>query len=485
MPQNDPAKSYIFLSYHHDDNIIASAIQEALGHLAEKGRGRDSLSCFLDTHPDSISEGLRWEPIITAAVETTDWLVAIYTGDQSAYCGFETGTFSHMNNLPTDHPTPDKYLECLHDVKRDDLPLIFRPYQTRQLPNTREPPDNVTFWWNSSIGVFLRQFCSYHNLYAPADNPIGYTNDIAHAAHQITTSFDLSHEQDEKSETPCQLGLQIRIPPVTGELTQVPGDSLVIGTSLTFDILDLSLPLSLKRAPQLLWSDLRSMLRTPSHAVVPWMDKVEGDVLRASRNLVLRGDDITFIGSNGRVYRPILARHKLYYNGSRKFYLLFVETLDRRFVGRRQTSLLLAALIMASRLRFTYFENWNDTVDKKFGQNITLAEFGDSCKQLLYNIEWMENESVDYGLDDPDSLVQAFGSDKRARIERFYADWKNAKEELLPTISPLTAIVNIEERDRIRKIIIKFLESVKKQNAEFLELCVEAYGKEILSNIRK
>jgi hypothetical protein len=140
---------------------------------------------------------------------------------------------------------------------------------------------------------------------------------------------------------------------------------------------------------------------------------------------------------------------------------------------------------MASRLRFTYFENWNDTVDKKFGQNITLAEFGDSCKQLLYNIEWMENESVDYGLDDPDSLVQAFGSDKRARIERFYADWKNAKEELLPTISPLTAIVNIEERDRIRKIIITFLESVKKQNAEFLELCVEAYGKEILSNIRK
>jgi hypothetical protein len=482
MPCNDPAKSYIFLSYH-DDNNIASTIQEELGHLAEKGRGRGFLSCFLDT--SSIHEGCRWEPIITAAVELTDWLVAIYTGDLGAYCGFETGTFSHVNKLASNNPLPQKYLECLHDVKRDDLPLIFRPYQNRQLPITREPPDNVTFWWNSSVGVFLHQFCAYRNLYTPADNPISYTNDIAQAAHRITISFDLSHERDEKAETPTQLGLQLRIPPLTSALTQIPDDALVIGTSLTFDILGLSLPLNPNKAPQLLWGDLRTTLQTSSHSLIPWMDKIETDILRASRNLALRGDDITFIGGNGRVYRPILARHKLYYNGSRKFYILFVETLDRRFVGRRETSLMLAALIMASRLRFTYFENWDDTVEKKFGKNIPLIAFGDSCKQLLYNIEWMENESVDYGLDDSNALVQAFGSDKQARIERFYADWEQSKGPLLPAISSLKTIENEEERDRIRGIVLDFLESVKTQNEEFLEICIKAYGTEVLSHIHK
>jgi len=39
-----------------------------------------------------------------------------------------------------------------------------------------------------------------------------------------------------------------------------------------------------------------------------------------------------------------------------------VETFDRRFIGDRQTSMLLIALTLASRWRFTFFERWHETV---------------------------------------------------------------------------------------------------------------------------
>jgi hypothetical protein len=105
------------------------------------------------------------------------------------------------------------------------------------------------------------------------------------------------------------------------------------------------------------------------------MHKVESDVVRAAASRTVSGDDVTFLGENGKVYRPILVRHKLYINGDRRFYLLFVETIDRRFVGSPRSSLLLTALILASRWRFSYFEKWSDTIGRIFGKNIPLLSF--------------------------------------------------------------------------------------------------------------
>ena len=92
--------------------------------------------------------------------------------------------------------------------------------------------------------------------------------------------------------------------------------------------------------------------------MVPWMHKVETDVVRAISHQIVSPDDVTFVGKNRKVYRPILERHELFVNGDRRFYMLFLKTLDRRFVGSQRTSVLLTGLILASRWRFTYFENW-------------------------------------------------------------------------------------------------------------------------------
>src|SRR5215813_7629670 len=119
--------THAFISYAHQDTIIANEIEKQLGYLAARGKGKSFLKCFLDTK--SIPPGQRYEPIIKAALEQTDWLVVVFTGDQSVYCGFEIGIYSILK--PNDDvPHEDKPVICLHDVDKAKLPAVLDGYNT-------------------------------------------------------------------------------------------------------------------------------------------------------------------------------------------------------------------------------------------------------------------------------------------------------------------------------------------------------------------
>jgi hypothetical protein len=170
-----------------------------------------------------------------------------------------------------------------------------------------------------------------------------------------------------------------------------------------------------------------------------------------------RPDDVTFRGSgqDRRVYRALLNHHKIYRNGKRRFYILLVETFDRRFVGEPETSLLLTALMQASRWRFTFFEQWNVTV-KQFDDDRSVADFIDACRQLEYNMEWIENEGLELGLQDPELLVQAFGHQHKARVQRFYEDFCSAKEKMKSRLPATLENLSPQTRFEIKAAILEF-----------------------------
>jgi hypothetical protein len=487
--------SNAFVSYAHSDHFIAEAIDKELMRLAEKGRGKDSLFCFFDTK--SIKPGQRWEPVITASIEKADWLVVIFTGEQSAYCGVEIGKFSLLNKLDTSSPVPDKRLICLYDVEMRDLPTVVRDYQCEKVSavegtssgDSLGSADETTAWYVTPLAEFLKDFCLYKKLYAPQDreDPGEFKIDIALAAKRITRAFAKSKEDEEKEETPVQLGFQLVLASSEGRhLTKIPDEALVVGTSVTFDALGLNLPLSTTRAPRIKWGELREKIARANRTnVVPWMDKIEVDVIRAADGIAVTGDDVTFVTASGKVFRPILAHHVAYASGTREFSILLVQTMDRRFIGKRETSLLLTALILASRWRFTYFENWEDTKNKTFGIERPLADFQDSCRQLIYNIEWIENEAAQYGTANVDALVEAFGQDKKARIERFYNDWDKDKKDLMAKLPALNSSFTPETRQVARTAVLNFLETTQKENSDFLELCIQAYSQQLLSDLSR
>jgi hypothetical protein len=481
-----PDTTHAFISYAHQDAIVANELQKQLTFLAEKGNGKPYLSCFLDTK--SIPKGQRYEPIIRSGLEQADWLIVIFTGDQSVYCGYEIGLYSVIN------PKVDKPIICLHDVDKSGLPAVLDGYNTA--PVTQVAPyaangpipsgSELNLWWDSAVGLFLRDFCRTKDLYTPehCDNPSEYTVDIARAARNISYAFELARQEDEKEETPVQAGFEITInPQLDGELTRIPEDAMLAGTSRAFDILGLNLPLSLSanQAPQISWGQLRKALAQSDRANVPWLDKLEVDVALAAARKAPKADDVTFKGRrDSRIYRAILTRHKLFMNGKRRFFVLLVETFDRRFVGDPQTSLLLIALTLASRWRFTFFERWNETL-RQFDDSLSDEDFQDSCRQLEYNMEWMEHEGIELGADDMDAMVEAFGFENKARVQRFYTDWEKAKNELKARMPQTFEGLKPDVRAQSRDAVIAFLTAIKKQNAEFLKLCIDRYAEKIRS----
>jgi len=480
--------TYAFVSYAHQDFIIADEIRNQLDNLAQRGMGGSCLECFLDT--ESIEPGKKYEPVIRKALEQTDWLIVVFTGDQSVYCGFEIGLYSFMND--SGKPQEEKPVVCIHDVDRTKLPAVVAGYNTTQVsPVANYLPDNATasspdvkLWWDSSLGKLLRDICQSKNLYTPLHrkrDPAQYELDIAKAASKIANAFEAARQEDEESETPITAPLELIVyPPFDSTRNRVPENATLIGSSRAFELLGMNPPLSLDQAqaPQVTWGKLRETLSRPEHANIPWIDKLETNISRAAALKTPEPDDVTFRATDSRIYRAILTRHKLYKNGKRRFYVLLVESFDRRFVGEPQSSMLLTALTLASRWRFTFFERWRETL-RKFGEDRTDKEFQDECKQLEYNMEWMENEGVELGADDPDVLVSAFGYDCKARVERFYSDFYAAKKLMKSQFPPTFEELKPEARPRVQKAIVDFLTAIKEQNAEFLQLCIEKYAERV------
>jgi hypothetical protein len=260
--------THVFISYAHQDTIIANAIRDQLTLLAQHGEGSPSLNCFLDT--ESIEPGQKFEPVIKATLEEADWLLVVFTGDQSVYCGYEIGMYSILKPH-SDKPTNEKPVAWLHDVDKSKLPAAVNGYSTtlisRIAPYFPEPPNELTqngrLWWNSSVGKLIRTICERKGMYTPdhrKTDPVQYQVDIAEAASKIAYAFEAARQEDEESDTPVQAALELTVfPPFKGDDRKIPG---LVGSSRAFEILGLNVPHSLtaNEAPHITWAELRAAL---------------------------------------------------------------------------------------------------------------------------------------------------------------------------------------------------------------------------------
>ena len=162
--------THAFISYANQDRIIAEEVERQLTELAGKGKGRSLLKCFLDTK--SIPPGQRYQPIIKSALEQADWLIVIFTGHQSVYCGYEIGIYSVVKPHD-DAPLDQKPVTCLHDVEQNTIPGVMDGYNTtlvsRVVPyDPRDPSpsgEEVNLWFESPVGRLLRAICSSKELF--------------------------------------------------------------------------------------------------------------------------------------------------------------------------------------------------------------------------------------------------------------------------------------------------------------------------------
>jgi len=469
----------VFISYAKADLIVAKAL------LAELQRvSHDRVICFLDA--EALQTGKPWARILNQALEDADWLVCVYTGEQSEFCGYEIGVFSRVNEAaPNDN---DSRLVCLHDVV--DIPTVFHNYQNKLVTF---PPESATdptkfneteFYAQSELADFFKEFYAYKGLYVARDlnEAQRQTQMLVEQVKRITQAFNDARGKDLLSDTPTQLGMEVSVSGrQTRKLERIPPESEVAGTFQSLALFGLMPPMQNDTLPKTSWGRVCEAAKTSYRRLTPSIEFLERDMLDAANGKVLSGLEATFV-SDIKVYRPILARHQLYVNGDQKFQILFVETLPRQFLGKRHTSLILAGLLLASRFRFAYLEE-PDVVSAKFSDALSDSDFEANCWQLYYDLERSRHEAIELGLLNPTEFVKAFGDDKRGFAESLLRTSSESQDRLFSALPSPGEHIGAHNRASVRDAVLEFLRQIEPVNSRFLTEGLDVFKNDLIAQM--
>jgi TIR domain len=428
-------KVNVFISYARADNSIATLLREEITDI-----NRDRIECFLDT--ETIESGEGWEKKLEGALNSADWLVCIYTGDQSDFCGYEIGVFTQGKVLAKSERT--SRLVCLHDV--EDLPIVFRAHQNRYIELPSEPTipsemfDETKFYERSGLFKFFEDFCRYENLYVARTDAEAKrkSQTLVRKAKLITEAFRTGRDTDIYSDIPTQLGIEVTVPAKPGERLQaIPSSAQVKGTFESFKLFDLMPPRQGEQMPSTSWGELK--------AERLWIERLERDMLNAANGRAL-GEAESVFRSNDKIYRAVLHHHIRYWNGAHLFGIIFVETLLPQFIGDQNTSLVLLSLLLATRFRSLYFDNFDRTM-AKFADTVSDTEFQGNYWQFLEDLNQIREQAKDQAFDSK-AFIESFGESRKGLAESFVQAGNQTREALEASLPDRTTPVNAENGRR-------------------------------------
>src|SRR3954453_1821899 len=340
--------------------------------------------------------------------------------------------------------------------------------------------DERKFYLRTPIAEFFSNFYEYENLYVVRDagDAQRQLDALAPQAQHITEAFKTARGTDIRADTPIQLRLELTIRAnLKTPLQSVPDNAELTGTFQSFNLFGLMPYMINRQLPKTTWTGLKQLVSEARNVSALWLDCLEKDIINVADQRWPSGIEVTF-PSGDKMYRPILSRHIVYESGDHTFEILFIETIPRKFLGYRTTSSLLAAIVTASRFRFAYFEEKNH-FNTKFGNEVSDHEFETNYRQLLYDIERIEHEAMEFGVVNQQIFIQSFGQDKKALAERFVQTWNEEKNDILAKMPARGEHFSKTKRAILKSSAEKFLRIMEQDNHQFLLIAVDLYRDEI------
>jgi hypothetical protein len=186
-------------------------------------------------------------------------------------------------------------------------------------------------------------------------------------------------------------------------------------------------------------------------------------------------NDHFFSAPDEKSYRILLVMHKLYGNGNREFVINLVETL-RPMVGEgdRNTSIIAAAIMLASKYRFLFLEQESRYGTSRIAQ-LTSGNSTYAVRQMLKDMDRVHAEGTKEGLGDQTALIKLFGPaeefEVHALFERFWPPMIAMKDAAAAYMEKPGEATRQEfvEKHRI------FVESSHEVNARFISMCLARY----------
>lgn len=202
----------------------------------------------------------------------------------------------------------------------------------------------------------------------PPEQPARYFEDAlewsAKSAKEVTDSYFSTLQEWVKSTWFPQKRIEVR----TGseafwekQLPKIPPEATVVLEATTCGVLDYGVPKEESNVT-MTWQEFEDMVRRKTGGL-NFTNMVSEVVISALPNNAEALNDHFFSAPDKNSYRILLVQHRLYGNGNRDFVINLVETLrpiSRE--GNKDTSIITAAIMLASKYRFLFLEQ-----DSRYG----------------------------------------------------------------------------------------------------------------------
>jgi hypothetical protein len=465
-------KLSIFISYPSENHRIAQAIENALLQF-----DRSKFDVFLDR--SRLDEGRELRGTIAEALERADYFVGI--GPEAnrtnfSWCGFELGYF-----LATKKGRAKNVLA----IYNNEIPNQFREFKNVQVvsleqKHSSELGSKIYDVEQCDLHAFFRRLSEEIGRRFPPDQPARYFKDAlawsAKSAKEVTDSYFSTLQEWVKSTWFPQKRIEVRAGSEAfweKQLPKIPGQATVVLEATTCGVLDYGVP---KEQPNvsMTWQQLEDIVRRKTGGL-NFTNMVAEVIMSALPNNAEALNDHFFSAPDEKSYRILLVQHRLYGNGNRDFVINLVETLRPiSGEGDKNTSIITAAIMLASKYRFLFLEQ-----DSRYGESKISQLIGEkgtiAVRQMLKDMDRVHAEGTKEGLGDQTALIRLFGPaeefEVRALFEAFWPPLLAMKE---------AAAVFLEEPvDAKREAFLQkhkaFVELSRDVNKRFISLCLGRY----------
>ena len=471
----DPSLSQplsFFISYPTENHKIAQAIEQALLQF-----DRSRFKVFLDR--SNLVDGRELRGSIVEALERADYFIGIGPAanrSNFSWCGFELGYFLATRK--------DKAKNVLA-IYNNEIPSQFNEFKNVQVVSLEQrhrselgprvydvDQCDLYGFFNGLIEEIGRRF--------PPDKPAKYFQDARawaeRSAKEVTDSYFSTLQEWVKSTWFPQKRIEVR----TGnqafwekELPTIPDQAIVILEPTTCGVLDYAVSKE-EANVTMTWQEFQTMVRRKTGGLI-FTGMIEEVIMSALPYNAEALNDHFFSAPDEKSYRILLVMHKLYGNGNREFVINLVETLRPiGGEGDKNTSIITAAIMLASKYRFLFLEQdsryGTSRIAQLTGGNSTIA-----VRQMLKDMDRVHAEGTKEGLGDVKALIKLFGPGEEFEVhslfERFWPPLIAMKEAAAAFLEkPGDAT-----REEFTKRHKAFVDSSQVLNSRFISMCLARY----------
>jgi hypothetical protein len=222
------------------------------------------------------------------------------------------------------------------------------------------------------------------------------------------------------------------------------------------------------------WKELEAVVRKKTGSLT-FTNMVAEVIMSALPYSAEALNDHFFLAPDEKSYRILLVVHKLYGNGNREFIINLVETL-RPIAGEgdKETSIITAAIMLASKYRFLFLEQDSRYGINRIGQlvsgNSTIA-----VRQMLKDMDRVHSEGSREGFGDEGALIRLFGANEEFEVRALFEEFWPPLLAMREAAAAFLEKPSTETREAFAREHKAFVDSSQRVNARFISLCLGRY----------